>query len=208
MTSHQPKPGGHPAGFGFGPLEQKLYQFLQAASWKKSAARKEKTRWEIVQHVWGPKADGRSRRRYFVRLRQLQRAVNRKLEAAGNPRRIFAPQDGYLTLAEPDESPPPPTDRSRPAAVAGGGGSRAAERCADYLRDCLASGIRRSKELEQLCCKQRWYSRRAYFQARFRLGLRAVRRRDGTGFSWELVRPQDEPPSDPPSQPETSDPLR
>jgi hypothetical protein len=181
---------------------------LLAAAYKKSAAGKEKTRWQVVKYVWGPRTDARSRRRYFVRLRQLQRAVNRKLEAAGNPRRIFAPQDGYLTLAERDEPPPPPTNRSGTATSAGRRRSRAAEQCADYLLDCLESGIRRSKELEQLCCKQRWYSRRAYFQARFRLGLRAVRRRDGTGFYWEVIRPQDEPPSDPPSQPETSDPLR
>src|SRR5690242_20038447 len=99
MTPHPSRPGG-PPGFGFGLLEKRLYQFLQAAARNKTPAGKEWGRWDVVRHVWGRAADARARRRYLDRLRQLQRAVNRKLRRAGDRRTIFSPRDGYLTLAD------------------------------------------------------------------------------------------------------------
>ena len=200
-------------GYGFGPLEKRLYEFLRSAARKPVAYAKD--RWEVVKHVWGPAADGRKRRSYFVCLRQLAYAVNRKLRAAGNPRRVLSPHPTFLALLEPTDPrarPDPkrfrdrlrswgllePTD-PRPAPVAPESGARrrtsprrhlprpSLSECKDLLWQALADGINRSADLERLCLVERRCSRRVYFQARSDLGLQPVRRKDGDKWFWGVT---------------------
>jgi hypothetical protein len=151
-------------------------------------------RLEVLTHVYGVSDLARAAAGdYFARLRQLQRAVNRKLREAGDRREIRSPYHNSLALLDLTTGAKP----TRP-----GGKKKAARRrrparrrglshreCAALLREELAKGNNRSSDLERLCIQERGGSRRAYFQARRLLGLRSVFCREGGRWHWTLVLP-------------------
>src|SRR5262249_15025594 len=181
--------------FGFGPLERRLYGCLRAVADRPKDWAKD--RLEIVWHVYERSVPVEKRQNFFVRLRQLQRAVNRKLQNAGDSWRIVSPADTFLALVDTSQpkrsfSPPAKTrpkrtsPRRRQMKPRRGLSVRA---CASLLRRSIEEGVNRSADLERLCIQQRDCSRRIYFQARAFLGLQAVHRTDGARWHWEVILP-------------------
>jgi hypothetical protein len=185
------RPSWRPAPVRFGRRENKLFSYLLEACRSPQWAR---GRMEVLAHVYGiydlaeAAAGG-----YFASLRQLQRAVNRKLRDGGDPRKIISPYHKYLALIDSTTTnrPKRPGEkkkaarRRRPARRRG----LSVRECAALLREELAKGNNRSSDLERLCIQERGGSRRAFFQARKREGLRAVLCREGDRCHWILVPP-------------------
>jgi hypothetical protein len=82
----------------FGPLEKRFYDLLRLASDKPRDWAKD--RLEVVWHVYRCSVPVSKRQQFFVRLRQLQHAVNRKLRNAGDSRQIVSPADTFLALVD------------------------------------------------------------------------------------------------------------
>jgi hypothetical protein len=179
----------------FGSKEYQLFYVLHAVSLKKTTEAREKETWWLVQAVFGPQ-NGRSKRRFLSRLRQLQRAVNKKLARNGDQRRIRSSRPGYRHLWDPVHPPLPrrsawkqtkpsrkkakqPTSRKYPSVGT----------CVNLLRDCLEKGIHHSVELER-CCRQIGCSWRCYRAARDRLELCVVHRLVDGRWRWELYLPE------------------
>jgi len=194
----KPKPSRRYRHFKFGPLELKLYRFLdsRAATAKPGGPCPEQPLLRVIEHIYGKPKDARDLARKRNRLQQLRRGVNGKLNKAEDPRRIFSPKSRYVALSVPT------SPRPRPATTAASqrqARKLARERvprpwqiCQRFLQVCLGRGIARAKELERLCMED-GNSRRSYFRARRELQLQSVRRRDAKGYYWELLPPEPEP---------------
>ena len=185
----------------FGPCEQKLFDYLQGAF---RSPMWERDRLEVLAHVYDVHDPAEAAAGgYFNRLRQLQHAVNRKLRKAGHHLKIISQHNKFLslivtTISNRPERPGREENATTPRSPARRRGLSVRE-CASLLEEELAKGNNRSSALERLCIKERGGSRRAYFAARRRLGLRSVFRSEGGRSYWVLVRPKESPES--PSHP-------
>jgi hypothetical protein len=187
-----------PSVYGFGVRERQLYDLLMAASRKESVGAREKETWWLIERVYG-KQGARSRHRFLARLRQLQRAVNRKLAQRGDQREIRQSRPGYRYLWNPARPLLPRRSTCKQLKPSRKKKQKSASRhypsvrtCANLLLKCLQEDIHHSAELERRCL-QIGCSWRCYRAARDRLGLRVVRRLVEGRWRWELYLPEDTP---------------